>query len=95
MAKRKKKKSISKEFLKTGLTLGAGSLVIGSLPRTAATTPLLTNIGAGFERGSTVFPLAGGLLGTAFTINIAGKVVEATKKLDVKKKRKKNSNRNI
>lgn len=81
---RKKRKSAGVEFFKTGLAFGAGSLAIGALPRTADTTPVLTNIGAGIERGSTVFPIAGGLLGTAVSINIVGKVVKATKKLKVK-----------
>ena len=89
MTKKKKKKSFIKGFATTGLTLGASSLAVASLPSTSGTAPIKTSILKGQANFAGAFPTIGRLGGTAMTIGVAGKVVKATKKLGKRRRKKK------
>ena len=72
----------------TGLQLGAGSIALGALGKASpAAAPITGSVTTGFSKFAGVFPTVGALAGTTLTIQQAGKVVKATRKL--KKKRRK------
>ncbi len=89
MAKKRRKKSVGRGLFGTSLLLGGGAIGIAALPNTAATAGIKTNILSGFERGASFAPAIGGIAGVAVTADMTGKVVDATKSLGGKKRKKK------